>query len=44
MYDLNRHLKQSVLFAGLRIKSGSEFQAIGPATEKGLQTAPAADL
>ena len=25
--------KQSVLLAGSRIKSGSEFQAIGPATE-----------
>ena len=28
-----RRLKQSVLLVGSRIKSGSEFQAIGPATE-----------
>ena len=27
------HVKQSVLLVGSRIKSGREFQAIGPATE-----------
>ena len=30
---LSRRLKQSALLAGSPIKSGSEFQAIGPATE-----------
>jgi len=32
-YVLSRRLKQSVLLAGSQIKSGREFQAIGPATE-----------
>jgi len=32
-YVFSGRLKQSVLLAGSRIKSGSEFQAIGPATE-----------
>ena len=31
-YVLSRRLKQSVLLVGSRIKSGREFQAIGPAT------------
>ena len=32
-YILSRHLKQSVLLVKSRVKSGSEFQAIGPVTE-----------
>ena len=32
-YILSRHLKQSVLLVESRVKSGSEFQAIGPVTE-----------
>jgi len=31
---LNTRLKQSVLIAGYRVKSGRELQTVGPATEK----------
>jgi len=33
-YVLSRRLKQTVLLVGSRIKSGSEFQAIGPGKGK----------
>ena len=34
-YVISRRLKQSVLLVGSQVKSESEFQAIGPATENG---------
>jgi len=36
---LSRRLKQSVLIVGSRMKSGSEFHAIGPATENARRPA-----
>jgi len=31
---ISKRLKQSALMVGSRIKSGREFQTVGPATEK----------